>query len=464
MAQQRAFQGKDIPAILAEHRQSFQKAILLQCQTVYKYAPPNSHYQYWDVYLGKAGISLMFMKIHECDPGFMLGPKSALTIAHEYIDSAIATYLAKHPHAPVDSSVPSHIELHKCGFLCTAVGLYAVAARVKHHVGDQESCDRYLNLIEANLSHACFSKHTPSELLYGRAGFLYAQKFIAVSVDPTKTQIWQSIIDGVYDAIISDGEQTAAQLNLKNQTPLFWAWHQKAYIGAAHGAAGILIILLQFPRKLEEYSQKIQGAINFVLFNCQTKNGNWPTSLGDSSAKELVQWCHGAPGIALLACKAYEVYKYEKYLEVAKKSAEFIHLNGIIFKGVGLCHGVAGNAYPFLALYQITHEEKYLQWAVEFAVVCTQWDERTEQGQFRLPDRPMSLYEGLAGSLLTCFFGKKKPSKDFQVSLILYKELFVIKRCDIWETHLVQEESQFEEEMQRFCILGCESNEDAEIE
>jgi len=57
----------------------------------------------------------------------MIGPKTALKISEEYIDSALASYHATHPSLPADPSLPAHIE-NKCGFLCTAVGLHAIVA------------------------------------------------------------------------------------------------------------------------------------------------------------------------------------------------------------------------------------------------------------------------------------------------------------------------------------------------
>ncbi|CAG8653428.1 921_t:CDS:2 [Ambispora gerdemannii] len=365
--------SSSIPPILESHRHLFQESIIRDCQHVLRNAPATSEYPYWDVYVG-----------------FMIYPKLALTLAEEYIDSALATY-----------TVENHSELrpsgHICGFLCTAVGLYTVAAYIKHHVGDQESCNYYLDIIQNNFSHTCFSKQTPSELLYGRAGYLYAEKFISDFIDPMKVERSKSILYGVYDAIIDDGVRTANSMNITAQTPMFWMWHDSAYIGAAHGAAGILTILLQFPEKVKEISDQIRDTVDFVLFKCQTEDGNWPPSLDNK--KSLVQWCHGAPGVALLACKAYEVYKDQKYLDLAKKAAEFIHSNGVIHKGVGLCHGVSGKAYPFLAIYQLTQEEKYLEWAIEFGVICSKWEEKTMHGEFRKSDRPMSLYEGLAGAI-----------------------------------------------------------------
>ena len=81
----------------------------------------------------------------------------------------------------------------------------------------------------------------------------------------------------------------------------------------------------------------------------------------------------------------------------------FVHDYGILRKGVSLCHGVSGNAYVFLILFKITNERKYLEWTVEFMDACLQWEQLTKEGQFRVPDRPWSVWEGLGGAVWYVF-------------------------------------------------------------
>src|SRR5207244_45042 len=74
------------------------------------------------------------------------------------------------------------------------------------------------------------------------------------------------IISSIFDAIIENGSRTASDSGLSAKTPLIWKWHETFYIGAAHGAAGILTVLLSFPDKVREYRDIIKRAIDFVLF------------------------------------------------------------------------------------------------------------------------------------------------------------------------------------------------------
>ncbi|CAG8801896.1 6452_t:CDS:2, partial [Dentiscutata erythropus] len=327
---------------------------------------------------------------------------SALVIADEFINSALSTYRAKH-------KMTSAKKQNECGFICSAVGLYAVAAEVKNHMGDKESSHNYLELIQSQFSHSCFSPNTPSELFYGRAGFLYTQKFISSLIDPSKEIPTSSLIKSVFDAIIEDGILNAAitssnftsnyyNTEKEQQIPLFWSFFDKPYVGAAHGFAGILTTLLQFPENCREYYKRVKETVDFILFNCRSPNGNWPSNL-NKGENDLIQFCHGAPGICLLACKAYEYYKEEKYLKLAMETANYVYSQGYGHKGTGLCHGISGNAYVFLSVYLLTKDLQYFQWALEYAEVCTQWEERTLNKEFRLPDRPWSLWEGLGGAV-----------------------------------------------------------------
>lgn len=196
---------------------------------------------------------------------------------------------------------------------------------VKHHM-NKESSQSYLELIQSHFSHSCFSPNTPSELLYGRAGFLYTQKFISNLIDPPKKVPNSILIKSVFDAIIEDGIRNAAattsnytanyyNTEQEQRIPLFWSFHNKPYLGAAHGFAGILTILLQFPENCREYEKRIKETVDFILFHCRSSSGNWPSNL-NKERDDLIQFCHGSPGICFLACKAYEYYKEEKYVYI----------------------------------------------------------------------------------------------------------------------------------------------------
>lgn len=139
-----------------------------------------------------------------------------------------------------------------------------------------------------------------------------------------------------------------------------------------------------------------------TLSALQEQDGNFPVALGSekrrNTEKRLVHWCHGAPGVIYLFLKAYQIYKDEKYLNACKKAVDLIWQKGLLRKGPGICHGVAGNGYAFVMLFKVTKDARYLYRAIKFA-------EFLSKSRFirvaNEPDRPYSLYEGVAGTI--CF-------------------------------------------------------------
>lgn len=232
---------------------------------------------------------------------------------------------------------------------------------------------------------------TPDELLYGRTGGLYAMLLIKQQL-PKQNVIKDEHIINHINLMLKSG-QTMESFG----RPLFYSWHGKEYIGAAHGYAGILYMLLEAHRYLNEEQLKlIREAINFVQ-SIRYPSFNYPSSMG-SQTDRLVHWCHGAPGVIHLLIKAYEVYKEESLLESALACSDVIWQRGILKKGFSLCHGISGNAYAFLHLYQLTRDRKHLYRAGKFAQFYL---EHADSISWRA-DSPASLFEGYAG--LTYFF------------------------------------------------------------
>jgi len=178
--------------------------------------------------------------------------------------------------------------------------------------------------------------------------------------------------------------------------------YPQTYLGAAHGLSGILWVLLCVPdyALLPEIRPLIEGSLDY-LASLVLPSGNWGGTVKDrsDSDNQLVQWCHGAPGVGLLWCKAYQVFNNEKYLTLAKTAARATWKKGLLVKGKGLCHGVCGNGYLLLEVYRITQQKKYLCKAFKFLEFC--WSETAIKGM-RTPSHPLSLFEGDAIVPLYC--------------------------------------------------------------
>lgn len=227
---------------------------------------------------------------------------------------------------------------------------------------------------------------TPDELLYGRTGGLYAMLLIKQQL-PKQTIIKDEHITNHINIMLKSG-QTMGSFG----RPLFYSWHGKEYVGAAHGYSGILYMLLEAHRYLnEDQLALIKQAIEFVQ-GIKYPSSNYPSSIG-SQTDRLIHWCHGAPGVMHMLIKAYQVFQDESYLKSALDCSDVVWQRGILKKGFSLCHGISGNAYAFLHLYQLTRDPKHLYRAGKFAQY---YFEHHRNITWRA-DSPASLFEGYAG-------------------------------------------------------------------
>jgi len=256
------------------------------------------------------------------------------------------------------------------------------------------------------------------EMLYGRAGYLAALLTLAANGQALNMDISMELVKD----LVQQGRRGAAAIGLTGQDGIFvsaqqlgfslmYSWHDSAYLGAIHGVTGIMYVLVcaaeagVLSDQIEANSliEEVQ-LCTAALLAMRTATGNLPSSLG-SSKDTLVQLCHGAPGLAFLCCKLSELLGPSggsQYLKAALAASDVVWDRGLLKKGLGLCHGVAGNAYVFLACHRAAAAAgdsataaTQLHRAQQYALYAA----RTWKLAYGAPDRPMSLYEGLAGAV-----------------------------------------------------------------
>ena len=215
---------------------------------------------------------------------------------------------------------------------------------------------------------------------------------------------------GLDDAIQRVVAATLASGRRHGGDGLRYAWHGKEYVGAAHGYAGILYVLLKAGCRDPALRSMADG-----LRGLETREGNWPSSLPDARSK-LVHFCHGAPGVVLAMAEAFRVYGDDAFRDACLRGAETVWHFGLLTKGPGLCHGVAGNGYALLAAYRLSRDPMWLHRAVVFGTCIGDDGVCARQ---RTPDNPFSLFEGLAGS--ACFLRDLRESRFFGAGLPLYE-------------------------------------------
>lgn len=192
---------------------------------------------------------------------------------------------------------------------------------------------------------------------------------------------------------------------------LRYYFYDTEYQGAAHGTAGILYMLLQFPDWCQEPNTLpwITATLDVLLYS-QFPSGNFP-NVALSLADKLLHWCHGSPGTVYTLYHAHKVLGQDKStLRALDQALRSIWERGILRKGPGLCHGTAGNGYAFLMMYRYTRSEEHLYRAYRYGEVLRSEEVGKEMQAFRDPyrysvgvaDFPFSLMEGLAGTVCFC--------------------------------------------------------------
>lgn len=165
---------------------------------------------------------------------------------------------------------------------------------------------------------------TENEWLYGRAGYLYLLRVVKASFidDDKTTKLLNDTAEDVIEAILD--------------SPKPWKWHGKAYVGAVHGAFGIItqIVLTDF-----RYAKDVEADLAAWL-SYQFDSGNWPSSIPPGKDR-LVQVCHGAPGIinCLDSIKTHFPNLKDKIEKAITKGRECVWERGLLTKEPCLCHG-----------------------------------------------------------------------------------------------------------------------------
>ncbi|KAH0744271.1 hypothetical protein KY290_032264 [Solanum tuberosum] len=252
-------------------------------------------------------------------------------------------------------------------FICGQAGVYSLGAVVAKHNGDEQLCDHYLT----KFKEIELPKDLPNELLYGRAGFLWACSFLNKNIG--RETISPTQIRAVVAEVIKSGRKMG-----KGRCPLMYEWHGKRYWGAAHGLAGIMHVLMDMELKADEV-EDVKATLHYIIRN-RFPSGNYPSSEGSESDR-LVHWCHGAPGVALTLIKAAKVFSNDEFLQAAVEAAEVIWNRGLL-KRVGICHGKVEYLYKAKAFACFLHARAQ-------ALIS--------EGVMHGGDRPYSLFEGIGG-------------------------------------------------------------------
>jgi len=260
--------------------------------------------------------------------GLYTGPTSIaylfLILQQQYADLAIEDHQLGTWSAAYLKQAQDHIKsfpgprVGKCGIMDDILALLAIgAASSKDADMAAELCDYVAEAVDPE---------SENEWLYGRAGYLYFLRLVKASfIDDERTS-----------RLLKDTAAEVVETILESPRP--WKWHGKAYVGAVHGAFGIITqIVLTDP---DRYAPKVEAELA-VLLSYQYEGGNWPSSIPPGKDR-LVQVCHGAPGVVncLVSIRHYFPNLHDRIDASIKRARECIWERGLLTKEPCLCHGM----------------------------------------------------------------------------------------------------------------------------
>lgn len=273
--------------------------------------PPLGNYTVHELhglYSGPTSIAYLFLCLSQIRPDMNVGGHHPIYWCRAYLSGNRPATL---------------VSAEKCGIINEVLALAAVQAAL---TGEQH----YIDVLVSHADAIAGEPHGSDEWLYGRAGFLYLLRLVRQWISSSKEQM-DACLKSVGDRIIGNGPP--------------WTWHGKQYLGAVHGAIGIVTqLILSDPNYATHH--KISSILLSLLKVQDQGTGNFPSSI-ESGKDTLVQFCHGAPGFALSLPLIRQYFDdtirgmIDNALVEARKC---IWEKGLLTKAPNLCHGTTANA------------------------------------------------------------------------------------------------------------------------
>ncbi|SLM37217.1 Lanthionine synthetase C-like [Lasallia pustulata] len=281
-----------------------------------KSSSPTPPFSWHGLFLGPTSFAYLLYRLSHLHP--------ALTISSSSLPHLASWTLSQPPPAAVLSSPK------RGGIADEAMATTTTTALLTSSLSHATS-------VVAMAAQTISPEHCPSnEWLYGRAGTLYLLRAL-------KSHFTSSSPAPGADALLTAIETTIAAIcGTILHSPRPWTWHNKHYLGAAHGSVGIITqVVLSRPA----CAPAVRDDLVAVL-DAQLSSGNWPSSLPFSGDDKLVQFCHGAPGV-VISLRSLAPYFPELGAEIesaVERGERCVVERGALRKEACLCHGMAGNA------------------------------------------------------------------------------------------------------------------------
>ncbi|WP_299411667.1 LanC-like protein [Acaryochloris sp. IP29b_bin.148] len=225
------------------------------------------------------------------------------------------------------------------------------------------------------------------ELMWGIAGSMLAAYFM---YQWTHESIWQEVFKLQADLLLNEW-QLVGEVGYLWMIDLYGS--QQQWLGPVHGFASNLTPLLIGQSLLtdQEFQDISAKAMITVVQTAITEDGgaNWSAVYdvaNPSQTPQLVQYCHGAPGMVTSLAMLPKGIN-EEFDLILEQGGELTWQAGPLKKGSNLCHGTGGNGYAFLKLFMRTGNQMWLDRARAFAMHAIKQYRLSQElyGQLRYP-------------------------------------------------------------------------------
>ncbi|MCJ1371595.1 hypothetical protein MMC20_002814 [Loxospora ochrophaea] len=291
-------------------RESDPKAHIVQSlsKVVREYAPKEdtANEVHHGLFSGPMSVAYIFFQLSQSHPDLLIDGESPGYWCNAYLNSQRAV---------------GGVKAKNCGIINEELAFCAVAAAVSKDIN-------YVHRLLESLPNV-LTNDGSDEWLFGRAGTLYLLRLVKRWV-PESAELVDKHIKTIISCILANGPP--------------WRWHGKQYLGAAHGAVGIIT---QIVLSDSTYAPTLEPRLSGLL-DQQMESGNWKSS---ASGRDLVQFCHGAPGfvISLVAIRQHFPTLQPRIDVAIERARQRIWEKGLLRKEPCLCHGTSGNAMALLS-------------------------------------------------------------------------------------------------------------------
>ncbi|RMZ75029.1 hypothetical protein DV737_g5483, partial [Chaetothyriales sp. CBS 132003] len=302
------------------------------------------------LYTGPSSVALLFYRLSQLYPD--------MTFKGQHLSDWATAYLELGQSYLPGRSKRARVDADHCGVANETLCQLALRACLEHDASLAHALCAYANSLLAPSATG-----GSDEWLYGRAGYLYLLRLVRASFGSGPCSHEIPVLDTVnrtIDLTINRTIDLTINRILATATASHpWQWHGTAYVGAVHGAIGILTQVVLASRRdqplASHVTAKIEAMLQATMASVQQQSPFLPASLqaAIASAIERAQpdilarglltkdpcLCHGVPTNAFaLACDA----QFERYLALTASAQ---------LEANGAWMGKAGGSSDFVGLY-----------------------------------------------------------------------------------------------------------------